>query len=60
MGKTLFRWPKTNNVLLFEPRDLWVGIHWRTHYSDRPGWLLEVYVCIIPMLPLRFWIKRGR
>jgi hypothetical protein len=34
--------------LLFEPRDLWVGIYW-----NRPvRRALQVYVCIVPMLPL--------
>jgi hypothetical protein len=37
--------------VLFEPRDLWVGLFWtwRTYASSRR---LELYVCVIPMLPL--------
>lgn len=39
--------------LKFEPRDIWVGIFWQ---RIAPG--LEVYVCLLPMLPLRFVLSR--
>lgn len=37
---------------LFEPRDLWVGVYWdigsKAMYSK-----LSVYICLLPMLPIR-------
>lgn len=35
----------------FEPRDLWIGVYWKT-YNE--GWskMLNVYICILPMLPI--------
>lgn len=38
-------------VLLWEPRDLWFGIYW-----DYKGYarMVEVYLCLVPMFPLRF------
>jgi len=55
---------------LFEPRDIWVGVFWtiktdwESIYSatnsnpDRPSHygtdFLLIYVCLIPMFPIRF------
>jgi hypothetical protein len=37
----------------FEPRDIWIGVYWHRIVDD--GWnALFVYVCIVPMLPIRF------
>lgn len=44
--------------LLFEPRDLWVGVYWNTFrtpadmYGPAMGFF-EMCICLIPMLPLR-------
>ncbi len=42
----------------WEPRDLWLGVYW-----DRPsptGWsrALDVYICIVPCLPLLISYRR--
>lgn len=39
-------------ALLFEPRDLWFGVFWDT-YWEGPRKELIVYVCILPMFPIR-------
>jgi hypothetical protein len=43
--------PKVWLALVFEPRDLWIGVYWK-----RPdvGWehAVDIYVCIVPCLPI--------
>jgi hypothetical protein len=49
-------------MLLWEPRDLWVGVYW--DYVPLPhkvssadfGW--RVYVCLVPLVPILFWWRR--
>lgn len=55
--RTLLSWkPRGSHLreaaLLAEIRDAWVGIFWD---SDRRGrmWVLKVYVCVVPCLPVR-------
>lgn len=40
-------------ALLFEPRDLWVGVFWEHPHYEGPDRWFTFYVCLIPMLPLR-------
>lgn len=40
--------------LLFEPCDLWVGLYWKRYPAA-----LEVYVCILPTVPLRLYWQWG-
>jgi hypothetical protein len=44
---------------LFEPRDLWVGLYWaRPDVNWSHG--VDIYVCIIPCLPLKvMWRRRA-
>lgn len=43
--------------LLFEPRDLWIGVYW-TRYIE-PDWrLIQIYVTVVPMFPIRFSLLR--
>ncbi len=37
--------------LLFEPRDLWIGVYWNR--TTRGPLHTDVFVCIIPMLPIK-------
>jgi hypothetical protein len=52
--------------LRFEPRDLWVGVFWRRTYSVRgagPSGITtttEVFICLVPMLPLHITHTRER
>jgi hypothetical protein len=43
----------------FKPQDMWVGVFWRL---DRPGGFiaesLDVWVCVIPMVPLHIMRER--
>lgn len=45
--------------VLFEPRDLWIGVYWNRERVGRANrW--SVYVCLLPMLPIRAsWLMRG-
>lgn len=36
----------------FEPRDMWVGVYWKPWRKA-----VEVYVCLLPMLPLRVYVQ---
>lgn len=55
--------------LLFEPRDLWIGVYWNYVGSDNDsgcgGWYggvkprLDVYICVVPMIPLRLTFCRA-
>lgn len=38
--------------LLVEPRDLWVGLYW-----NRFPKALDLYVCIVPVLPVNIYIQ---
>lgn len=52
--------PGRSLQLLFEPRDLWVGIYWNRNHVVW-GSVIEVYICLVPMLPIRFaWTRVNR
>ena len=55
MGKQIqfYRgWNKRISIL-FEPRDLWIGVYWDRHVSKCPGWNVVFFVCIVPMFPIK-------
>jgi hypothetical protein len=42
--------------LLFEPRDLWIGVYWTgVNKSSPPGVdpRYLIYICIVPCFPIR-------
>jgi len=41
--------------LLYEPRDVWVGLYWVPYTSA-----VEFYVCFIPLLPVRLYVQKFR
>ncbi len=44
---------KLSISICWEPRDLWVGVYWTTLLHE-----LEVFICILPCLPLRLrWVR---
>ena len=45
---------KLSAKLLWEPRDLWIGVYW--HKKDES---LFVYICFVPLLPIRIHYKRS-
>ncbi len=40
--------------LIWEPRDLWVGLYWDGAKDD---W--RVFLCVIPCLPIRIHVQRS-
>lgn len=44
----------------FEPRDIWLGVYWDMTREMRGMRHLDIYICLIPMLPLRLMFKVGR
>lgn len=39
---------KLSIKLLWEPRDLWLGVYWTGTTDD-----MQVYICLLPCLPIR-------
>lgn len=38
--------------IIFEPRDIWIGVYWKKYPEA-----IELYICVIPMLPLRLYCQ---
>ncbi len=54
-GWVFNRWVELE--LLFEPRDLWIGMYWKRRKSwgfANASW--EFYICIVPTLPIHLEI----
>lgn len=58
-------WRRRGITVEWEPHDLWIGVYWRriawpiitTAKSD---WRYDVWVCLIPCLPIRiWWVHKG-
>ena len=40
--------------ILFEPRDLWLGVYWKVDCTH-----IHIYLTIIPTLPILFtWVRK--
>lgn len=37
---------------LVEPRDLWIGLYWKRYPKA-----IDLYICILPALPLNVYIR---
>ena len=57
MQHVIHRGP-TNTLIrahfLFEPQDLWVGLYWKRYPKA-----LDLYFCLLPMLPLNVYVQWG-
>lgn len=52
--------PMPEVKLKFEPRDIWVGIYWNLSRSIESAYRkLDVYICVVPMLPIRLRFEWG-
>lgn len=57
-----------NVRLKFVPRDLWIGVFWRRLWTWKPiafgkqgaFWTYEVYICLLPCLPIVISWERPR
>jgi len=46
-------WLRVVCEIYWEPRDLWVGLYWK-----RKANLLQVWICLLPCLPLHLvWVR---
>lgn len=46
---------KLSVKLLWEPRDLWVGVYWDWH--SKSEWF--IYICLFPCFPIRVHLVRS-
>lgn len=37
---------------LFEPRDIWVGLYWKRYPQA-----LDLFICIVPFLPIEVYVE---
>lgn len=45
---------KLSVSLIWEPRDIWIGLFWDKKHSERT-W----YLCLLPLLPIRFKLLKS-
>lgn len=51
------RWHFHFSGVRFEPRDLWLGLYWKT--GMEANWqVVTCYVCLLPTLPIIFVLER--
>lgn len=63
LGRTWEPWRQETGIfvaLLFEPRDLWVGVYTTWEDCNYDCAAFSVYVCLVPMLPVKFTFVKPR
>lgn len=48
--------------MAFKPQDIWIGVYWKFQRRlvdnlELENSQLSIFVCILPMLPIRFWFQ---
>ena len=41
----------------FEPRDIWIGVYWNKVHTIAKIFWLDLYICVIPLLPIKITIR---
>jgi hypothetical protein len=64
-GERPWRWSFDSVRLMFKPQDLWVGIYIDKEspkYDGGWGGRCDIFICLVPMLPIRirFWADSRR
>lgn len=50
---------KVSAKIIWEPRDLWLGLYWDVTRLGASFQAIKLYLCIVPCLPLRVHYKRS-
>lgn len=63
MNKPVMRWQCNLHRFEFKVEDMWIGVFWRrTVLTDTPEAFMEamdVWLCLLPMVPLHLQFNRG-
>jgi len=43
--------------LEFEPRDCWIGVYWAVREVHTVPWQIDIYICLLPMLPIHITFR---
>ena len=51
--------PSVRLALEWKPADLWVGLYWRREGQHGPRGTYDVWLCLVPTLPVHLTWRRG-